>query len=184
MAGSGVTPGGHGEGMGTASVHGAIVNGRLRGSNCNREENTMRKIFLCLLSVLSLGLASQASDAQAETYSCLRPDGASVCTINSGTTDPSVQCNRECLDCNLVCTAQLRVVMDGNQIMTAPSRPQPGRRPAPVPAGSVETPQYCRQQFADCSAACRSNPNNRSSYDQAACISSCESTRSGCGRKP
>lgn len=143
----------------------------------------MRKILICMLSVLSLGLALQAVEAQAETYACVRPDGAQVCTINAGRTDPSVQCNRECQDCNLVCTAQMRVMRDGGQIMTSPGQSMPGRRPPAVAPGTVETPKYCRQLYNGCVSACRSNPNNKNRYDRNACISSCKSTRSGCGRR-
>lgn len=144
----------------------------------------MRKIFICLFSIISLGIASQAVEAQAKTYSCVRPDGAVVCTINAGRSDPSVKCNRECLDCNMVCTAQRRVIRDGGQIMTAPGEARPGRRPEPVAPGTVETPNYCRQQYANCTSACRSSPNNTSSFDREACISSCKSVLSGCGRRP
>lgn len=161
-----------------------LVPRRLRGSNFNREKNIMRKLLICLFSVIGLGMASLAVEAQAETFSCRRPDGAKVCTISSNQADPSVQCNQECLDCNMVCTAQRRVVTDGGQTMTAPSRTKHGRRPVSASSGTVESPRYCSQQYANCVSSCRSNPNNRGDYDREACVSSCASVRSGCGRRP
>jgi hypothetical protein len=153
-------------------------------SNFNWGKNIMRKFLVCLFVVVSMGIACQAVDAKAKMYSCVRPDGGVVCTIKSGRSDPSVQCNRECLDCNMVCTAQRRVLRDGARSMTAPGQSRPGRRPESVAPGTVETPSYCRHQYANCASTCRSNPNNTSHYDREACISSCKSVRSGCGRRP
>ena len=144
----------------------------------------MQKLLICLFAAVCLGIGLQCVEAQAETYACVRPDGGIVCTINAGQTDPSVQCNKECLDCNMVCTAQIRIISDGDQVMTTPSRTKPGRHRAQVPSGTVETPRYCQQQYANCEATCRSNPNNRDNSNLEACISSCKSIRSGCGRRP
>jgi len=171
--------------MGMACVLDALISGRLQGSRSNKWRNIMRKMPIFLFFIISMGIASHVGEAQAKTYACVRPDGGVVCTINAGrSSDPSVQCNRECLDCNMVCTAQRRVIRDSGQTMSSPGESMPGRSPESVAPGTVETPSYCRQQYANCTSACRSNPNNTSSYDREACTSSCKSVRSGCGRRP
>lgn len=144
----------------------------------------MRKTLICLASVLCVGLLTHVPEAQARMYTCVRPDGTAVCTVTTDESDPSVVCNHECLDCNMVCAAKAYTLREGGQTMTSPAQPMPGRQTPQARPGTVETAEVCRQQYERCVNACRSNPNNVSGYDLDACLSSCESARSGCGRKP
>lgn len=132
-------------------------------------------VFICLRTV--------ALAAGSDSYQCIRPDGTIVCTVNAPSGDPSVVCNHDCVDCNLTCTAKQVVVMDGNEVIFNPGASAPVR-PKSAGPGGVETQEYCQQQYQQCVSRCRSNPNDRTQYDMDACISSCKSTLSGCGRKP
>ncbi|MFP5222894.1 MAG: hypothetical protein ACLGSA_11455 [Acidobacteriota bacterium] len=138
------------------------------------------KRTLILLAFLCMAHTAQAQPQN--VYQCIRPDGTVVCTVRDTTGDPSVTCNYECVDCNMVCVARLRL-MEGNGEMLPVLPPAVGgeRRP---PSSAVETPQYCRSRYQQCVAKCKSDPDNRTSYDVEACISSCESWFSGCGMKP
>jgi hypothetical protein len=142
----------------------------------------MKRIVLMALALVCLNAAAFA--AGPDSYQCVRPDGTVVCTVNvppGG--DPSVTCNHNCVDCNLTCAGRQVVVREGNELMFnpgAPSSVQPGR----TGFGGVETPQYCQKQHQQCVNRCSSNPNNRTQSDMDACLSSCASTLSGCGKKP
>lgn len=147
----------------------------------------MNKIFLCLMFFVVTAFLAQPSEAQ--TYRCVRPDGTVVCTITTNQTDPSVVCNHDCPDCNLVCVAEARVTRESEEYYSAPAKPAPRARGNKTFSSSkggdpVETKAYCRQQYNSCVSECRSSPGNRSSYDVEACISSCKSTFTGCGKKP
>ena len=145
----------------------------------------MRNIFKIMIPVICLGVVLIASDAQAQMYyRCVRPDGGEVCVITTTQADPSVTCNLECKDCNMVCKAEARIIRDGGQVMTSPGAPMHAGGTASETPGVRETPQFCNQQYASCLSACDSNPNNRDNYNLQACRSSCKSVRSGCGRTP
>jgi hypothetical protein len=132
---------------------------------------------------LCLGLSlAWAGAASAQVYECVRPDGKVVCTIKNTTGDPSVSCNGECADCNLVCVARERYSIEDGKVPVTPP-PVQGRRVKTSP-GAKETPEYCQKQLNACTAGCKKNPLNKSSYDVNACISSCQDTYSGCGMNP
>jgi hypothetical protein len=141
----------------------------------------MKHLILVALAFACLNTAAFASGPN--SYQCVRPDGTVVCTINAPTGDPSVICNHDCVDCNLTCVARQYVVREGNQLYFNPGDPGPAQPSQARPSG-VETPQYCQDQYQRCVSMCRSNPYNRTQSDVDACISSCNSTLSGCGRKP
>lgn len=128
-----------------------------------------------------LSLSAIAFAAGPNSYQCVRPDGTVVCTVNVPTGDPSVVCNHECANCNMTCAAKQIVVRDGNERIFNPGAP-----PAvpPSQAGSVapETPENCKRQYQACEERCRSNPSNRTQSDIDACMSSCYSAFSGCGK--
>jgi hypothetical protein len=141
----------------------------------------MKRLALASLALLCLNTAAFA--AGPNSYQCVRPDGTVVCTVNSSSGDPSGTCNHDCPDCNLTCVARQIVIQEGNEVIF-----NPGASP-PVPhgqtsQGGVETKQYCHDQYQLCMNRCFSNPNNRTQNDTDACVSSCDSTYSGCGTKP
>jgi hypothetical protein len=142
----------------------------------------MRRLFF-ILAAACLGLVPAAGQAWAAMYDCVRPDGTVVCTVTTDQ-EPSVVCNHDCPDCNLVCAAQLRIVRENDTTTVVPSQPVPGRRYTPPPPGTVETKEYCQAQYDSCQAACEKNPADKSSADRKACLSSCSDTFSGCGTKP
>jgi len=139
------------------------------------------KRVLFALAVLFAATAVQAQQSGA-VYQCVRPDGTVVCTVTDKSGDPSVTCNYECPDCNMVCAARLRLIKeDGLTPVTPP--PVPGAR-RPSQPNAVETPEYCQRQYQQCVATCKSDPKNKTKYDVEACVSSCNSWYSGCGMKP
>ena len=142
----------------------------------------MQRLFF-ILAAACLGLAPTAGPACAAMYDCVRPDGKVVCTVTTDL-EPSVVCNHDCKDCNLVCSAQLRIIREEGTTTVIPAEPIPGRRSLPPPPGTVETKQYCQSKYEACQAECAKNPADASSYDREACLSSCSDTLSGCGRKP
>lgn len=141
----------------------------------------MKRLVLTTLAFVCLTAAAYA--AGPNSFQCIRPDGSVVCTVDVTSGDPSTVCNRNCKDCNLTCVARQRVIRDGNELIFNPETSGPAQANQPGPRGA-ETPQYCKQQHRQCVAACRSNPKDRTQFDMNACISSCASTLSGCGRKP
>ncbi|MBF0480650.1 MAG: hypothetical protein HQL37_11150 [Alphaproteobacteria bacterium] len=141
----------------------------------------MKRLVLATLALACLSTAAFASGPN--SFECVRPDGTVVCTVNAPTGDPSVTCNHDCPDCNLTCKARQVVIQEGNELII-----NPGASPA-VPhgqtgQGGVETKRYCQEQHQQCVDRCRSNRNDRTQDDLDACISSCDSTLSGCGTKP
>jgi len=137
------------------------------------------KRTLLLLVALCIPCAAHAQEPK--VYQCVRQDGTVACTVTDTTGNPSVTCNHDCVDCNMVCTARLRLAgEDGNMVPVVPPqvRDQP---PQPEAPGQVETPAYCNQKYQGCVSRCKSDPKDRSSYEMNACISSCKSWRSGCG---
>lgn len=141
----------------------------------------MTRLFLLALALVCLNAAA-AFAAGPNSFQCVRPDGSVVCTVNAPSGDPSTICNRNCPECNLTCVARQHVVRDGNVIMVNPETPgaaQPNQPAAP----RAETPRFCKQQLRHCTNVCRSDPNNRSNFNMNACVSSCKSTYSGCGRR-
>lgn len=138
----------------------------------------MKRLVLALALV---GLSVSVFAAGPDSYQCVRPDGAVVCTVNVPSGDPSVVCNHDCADCNLTCVAKQVVVREGNELFFNPgaSPVQPDR----AGPGHAETPRYCKQQYQQCVDRCGSNPNNRTQSDVNACTSSCYSEFSGCGKK-
>ena len=132
-----------------------------------------------LLALAVLGFAATAFAQQPQIYQCIRPDGAVVGTVSDTSGDPSVTCNHELVDCNMVCAAKLHLTEGGTVPVVPPQ--VPAQRTQPEPGGPAETPAYCNQKYQECTAKCKSDPNNRSSYEMDACISSCKSWRSGCG---
>lgn len=137
-----------------------------------------------LLILLLLAIPSVSQAAGGTVYQCVRPDGTVVCAVTDSSGDPSVTCNYECLDCNMVCAARLRVSSKGGKTTTLPDAPSKGDRRVSQPAGTAETREYCQQQYQQCIARCRSDPDNSKEYDVDACLSSCNDTLSGCGMKP
>jgi hypothetical protein len=140
----------------------------------------MKRILL-LLAVLCIPAA--VAQAQEKIYQCVRPDGTVVCTVRDSSGDPSVTCNHDCADCNMVCAARLRLSGMDEEMAPVTPPPVPDRRPQPEAPGTVETPEYCQQRYQSCIANCQSNPGNKTSYDMNACTSSCEDWRTGCGKK-
>uniref|UniRef100_A0A7C4EJ69 DUF4124 domain-containing protein n=1 Tax=Fundidesulfovibrio putealis TaxID=270496 RepID=A0A7C4EJ69_9BACT len=132
-----------------------------------------------LLAVMALALAVPALAQQPKVYQCVRPDGTVVCTVQDTSGDPSVTCNYECVDCNLVCVAQLRL-SNQNGMTPVPPPAVKGKR-QPAPATAKETPEYCLQRYQKCEQDCRSNPLNKTAFDVEACLASCKSWYSGCG---
>lgn len=135
-----------------------------------------------ILFTLAIVFAAGAAQAQAPViYQCVRPDGTVVCTVRDKSGDPSVTCNYECVDCNMVCVARVKVTTeeDGRMAPVVPPKVK-GERRKPG-AGGVETKEYCRSVYQDCLAKCKSDPKNKTKYDRDACVSSCESWYSGCG---
>ncbi len=140
------------------------------------------KALSFILLLLALPVAAQA--AGGALYQCVRPDGTVVCTVTDTSGDPSVTCNYECLDCNMVCAARQQVSTQDGRTSVVPESPIRGDRRQPQAPGTVETPEYCQQRYQQCIARCRSDPDNSSAYDVEACLSSCNDTLSGCGMKP
>ena len=139
------------------------------------------KRALFLLAFVCLAATAVATTARAQqVYQCVRPDGVVVCNITDTTGNPSVTCNHECVDCNMVCAAQARLTEGG----TVPVVPAPVPAERRGPGSSVETPEYCQREYQQCVAKCKSDPANRTAYDVDACVSSCNSWYSGCGMKP
>jgi len=141
----------------------------------------MKSLLLCII-LLAVAAAGQA--AEARLYQCVRPDGAVVCTVTGASGDPSVTCNYECVDCNMVCAARVRVSSQGGVTTVVPGAPVQGERRAPQAPGTAETREYCQQRYQECIARCRSDPDNSKDYDIDACLSSCDDTLSGCGMTP
>lgn len=141
----------------------------------------MNRLFLVALALVCLN-AADAYAAGPDSFQCIRPDGSVVCTVNAPSGDPSTICNRNCQECNLTCVARQHVVRDGNVLMVNPETPGPAQSNQ-MAAPRTETPQFCKQQLRQCTSNCRSDPNNRSNFNMNACISSCKSTYSGCGRR-
>jgi hypothetical protein len=138
------------------------------------------KRALLLLAVLLV--PAVAAKAQEQVYQCVRPDGTVVCTVKDKSGDPSVTCNHDCADCNMVCGARLRLSGAGQEMTPVPPPPVQGRKPKPEAPGTAETPEFCGQRYQECLAGCRTNPLNKTQYDMNACTSSCEDWRTGCGR--
>jgi len=138
----------------------------------------MRTILLAL-AVLCLAATAQAQ--QQRIYECVRPDGTVVCTVADTSGDPSVTCNYECVDCNMVCTARMRLMEDkaGQGVPVTPPAVKGERRKSA--GGQPETREYCRQGYQECMAKCKADPKNKRKYDMDACVSSCNSWLSGCG---
>jgi len=136
-----------------------------------------------LLVALVLACAAVPAYAQPKVYQCVRPDGSVVCNVTDKSGDPSVTCNYECPDCNMVCGARLKLSDQGG-VMT-PVPPPAVKSEKRSPSGNqAETPEYCRRTFQDCVAKCKSDPDNKTKYDRDACVSSCQSWYSGCGMTP
>ncbi|GAB6037365.1 hypothetical protein JCM15519_19240 [Fundidesulfovibrio butyratiphilus] len=133
-------------------------------------------VTLVIVSCLSWGEAR----AEAKVYQCVRPDGTVVCTTTDTSGDPSVTCNFECPDCNMVCVARSVTIREDGRVVEPPMPKVHGRKRAPAQNGK-ETPESCRAQYERCMAKCRSNPLNKSKYNVDACISSCYDTFTGCG---
>ena len=134
-----------------------------------------------ILLAMALLCAASTAQAQQRVYECVRPDGTVVCTVADTSGDPSVTCNYECVDCNMVCAARLRLMEDksGRDVPVTPPAVK-GERRKPGQAAR-ETPEFCRQGYQDCTAKCKADPKNKRKYDMDACISSCNSWLSGCG---
>ena len=141
----------------------------------------MKYLVFITLTLISLNTAALA--AGPDSYQCVRPDGRVVCTVNAPSGDPSVVCNHDCVDCNMTCAARQIVVREGNELMFNPGASPPVQS-GPAGASEAETKQYCQHQYLQCVSRCRSNPNNMTQQDVDACTSSCDSSLSGCGRKP
>lgn len=141
----------------------------------------MKRLFLIALAIVCLNAAAVFA-AGPDSFQCIRPDGTVVCTVNAPSGDPSTICNRNCPECNLTCVARQRVIRDGNELQFNPETSGPAH-PNQPDSPRAETPQFCKQQLNACTKSCRSNPNNRTSFDLNACVSSCKSTYSGCGRR-
>ena len=141
----------------------------------------MNRILFVALTLVCLSAAG-ANAAGLNSFQCVRPDGSVVCTVNAPSGDPSTICNRNCPDCNLTCVARQHVVRDGNTFMVNPETAGPDQANQPA-APRAETPQFCKQQLRRCTSDCRSDPNNRSNFNMNACVSSCKSIYSGCGRR-
>lgn len=141
----------------------------------------MKRVFLMLV-ILCAAFPAAYAQQQPRIYECVRPDGTVVCTVADTSGNPSVTCNYECVDCNMVCAARLRLTTQDGMVPVTPP-PVQGERRKSTP-GVVETPEYCQQQYQQCVAKCKSDPDNKSKYDVDACISSCNSWYSGCGMKP
>jgi len=142
-------------------------------------------LFLVLFVLCFAGAAMAQGQAQGQgnVFQCVRPDGTVVCTVQDTSGNPSVTCNHDCADCNLVCAAKLRLESQGGGAMTPVTPPAVQGRPRQTSApGTVETPAYCAQRYQECVSQCRSNPINRGSDALTACLGSCESWKSGCGR--
>ena len=136
---------------------------------------------LLLLLVLLAGVAGVAQAQNGKVYQCVRPDGTVVCTTRDTSGDPSVTCNYECPDCNMVCAARLQLTNDDGALRPVTPPPvQDGKSPVRSPNGK-ETPEYCQQQYQKCLSGCTSNKLNKSRYDVESCQASCMSWYSGCG---
>jgi len=136
-----------------------------------------------LFALALLLTASAAWAQQPKVYQCVRPDGTVVCNVTDNTGNPSVNCNYECVDCNMVCVARLKLAEEGGTMVPVPPPAVNGERRPPA-SGAEETPEYCRQRYQQCVAKCKSDPMNRTKFDVDACVSSCNSWYSGCGMKP
>jgi hypothetical protein len=144
---------------------------------------------LLTLLVLSLFAVAGASEASAQTkYFCVKPDGAPVCAIlvpPGARHDPSVLCNLSCTQCNLTCSAVLRV-QNGTRPDLENQVPVVQVRPEALTGldmqSNIETPEYCAAQYQACLANCRRDPRNASSPTYMhQCEAYCASVRSGCG---
>ncbi|MFZ5425900.1 MAG: hypothetical protein ACOZEN_02910 [Thermodesulfobacteriota bacterium] len=136
-----------------------------------------------LFAMALMAASSTAWAQQPKVYQCVRPDGTVVCNVTGKTGDPSVTCNYECVDCNMVCVARLKLADEGGALTPVAPPAVNGERRQPSP-GAEETPEYCRQVYQQCVAKCKSDPMNKTKYDVDACVSSCSSWYSGCGMKP
>lgn len=144
----------------------------------------MKCIPLAALALVLWAGQALAQNAPPGPYQCVRPDGTVICSVNNPPGgDPSVICNYECVDCNMVCTAKQVVTRQDGKVEVNPGAP-PQAKDRRLPNGAVETPESCRQDYQSCVARCRSSKTNVSRYDMDACISSCNDTLSGCGMKP
>ncbi|WP_243359713.1 hypothetical protein [Fundidesulfovibrio terrae] len=139
----------------------------------------MKRTLFILAVLCAVATAAQAQQA-GQVYQCVRPDGTVVCTVTDTTGNPSVTCNHECVDCNMVCAARAHLTEGGTVPVLPPAVPAERRAPSAAP----ETREYCQREYQACVAKCKGDPMNRSSYDMDACVSSCNSWYSGCGMKP
>jgi hypothetical protein len=141
----------------------------------------MKHLVLTALALVCLNIPAYA--AGPDSFQCIRPDGSIVCTVNAPSGDPSVVCNHDCVDCNMTCVARQVVIREGDELIFNPGASRPVQ-PGQTGPGAVETPQYCQDKFNQCVSTCRSNPNDRTQNNVDACISSCSSAMSGCGKRP
>lgn len=141
----------------------------------------MKRALFVFAALAVLFTAGQAL-AQQKVYECVRPDGTVVCTVTDKSGDPSVSCNFECVDCNMVCAARLRFAEEGGRTVPVTPPPVPGQKTR-QPSDAPETREYCQQRYQECVARCKSDPVNKTKYDKDACISSCNDWLSGCGMK-
>jgi len=139
----------------------------------------MKQTLFVALFVLCVAGTALAQD---NVYQCVRPDGTVVCTVQDTSGNPSVTCNHDCLDCNMVCAAKLRLSSQGGAEMTPVTPPAVtgAQRPRTEP-GTVETPEFCAQRYRECVAQCKASPANRARQAMDACLSSCANWKSGCG---
>jgi len=139
----------------------------------------MKQSLFLGLFVLSFAFPALA---QQNVFQCVRPDGTVICTVQDTSGNPSVTCNHDCLDCNMVCAAKLRLTSQGDGQMepVAPPAVTGVQRPRTAP-GTVETPAFCAQRYQECVAQCKSSPANRGREAMDACLGSCQSWKSGCG---
>ncbi|EFL50687.1 conserved hypothetical protein [Solidesulfovibrio fructosivorans JJ]] len=131
-----------------------------------------RFLFVSLVLALTLAAASMAM-AQSTLY-CVKPNGAAVAAITmppGDTHDPSVVCNAVVPQCYLTCTAVLQTQM-GGAAANVPTIPVTRQMLQNLGNPAPETPAMCAQQYQRCVAKCRGDR---------ACISYCQSVRSGCG---
>ena len=140
----------------------------------------MKQTLFLALFVLCFALPALA---QQNVYQCIRPDGTVICTVQDTSGNPSVTCNHDCQDCNMVCAAKLRLTsQDGGPMEpVAPPAVTGVQRPRTTP-GTVETPAFCAQRYQQCVAQCKSSPANRDPQAMDACLSSCQNWKSGCGK--
>lgn len=131
------------------------------------------KFFLMIFAIVTASFFYFTSPASAATYECARPDGTVICTVNTDE-EPSVVCNAECKNCNMVCAA--RQIYGASTTPGVPQSPDKGSQ-----YSGPETSAACRANYANCRKECDSNPTDTKDYDRKACYTSCELTFSGCG---